>query len=49
MKPLAGYVYNFSINQVHQHKMKQNKQRLYRSDLEFKPVHYFFSSKDLIN
>ena len=29
LKPLAGYVYNFSKNLVHQYNMKWNKQRLY--------------------
>ena len=49
LKPLAGYVYNFSISQVHQYNMKQNKQRLYMSDLEFKPFHKFFSINDLVD
>ena len=42
MKPSAGFVYNFSISQVHQYNMKQNKQPLYMSDLEVKPIHKFF-------
>ena len=42
LKLLAGYVFNFSVNQLHQYNMKQNKQRLYMSDLEFKPIHKFF-------
>ena len=41
LKPLAGYVYNFPISQVHQYNMKQNKQQLCMSDLEFKPNHKF--------
>ena len=47
LKPLAGYVYNFSISQVHKYNMKQNKQRLYLSDLELKPFHKFFSIKEI--
>ena len=42
LKPPAGYVYNFSKSQFHQNNMKQNKQRLYMSGLEFKPIHKFF-------
>ena len=42
LKPLAGYVYNFSVTQLHQYNMKQNKQRLYLSDFELKPIHKFF-------
>ena len=49
LKPLAGYVYNFSISQVHQYNMKQNKQRLYITDLKFKPFHKFFSINDLVD
>ena len=41
-KFLAGYLYKFSISQVHQYDMKYNKQRLYMSDLESKPNHKFF-------
>ena len=42
MKPLSGNVYNFSIKQVHQYDNDQNKQHLFMSDLEFKPIHKFF-------
>ena len=42
LKPLAGYVYNFSISQVHQYNMNRNKQRLNISAHEFKPIHKFF-------
>ena len=42
LKPFARCVYNFSISQVHRYNMNQNKQRLYMSDLEFKPIHKFF-------
>ena len=28
LKPLAGYIYNFSIKQVHQYDREQNKQHL---------------------
>ena len=41
LKPLAGYVYNFSIKQVHRYDKNQNKQHLYMSDLEFRPIHKF--------
>ena len=42
LKPLAGYVYNCSIKQIHQYDKEQNKQCLYMSDLEFRPIHKFF-------
>ena len=42
LKPLSGNVYNFSIKQVHQYDKKQNKQQLFMSDFEFKPIHKFF-------
>ena len=42
LKPLARYIYNFSIKQVHQYDEEQNKQHLYISDLEFRPIHKFF-------
>ena len=42
LKPLAEYAHYFSLNQAHQYNMKQNKQRLYMSNLEFKPIHNFF-------
>ena len=42
LKPLSGNIYNFSIKQVHQFDKKQNKQQLYMSDFEFKPIHKFF-------
>ena len=42
LKPLSGKVYNFLIKQVHQYDKNQNKQHLYMSDLEFKPIHKFF-------
>ena len=45
LKPLAGYVYNFSIKQVHRYDKEQNKQHLYMSDLEFRPIHEFFRVK----
>ena len=37
LKPLSGNIYNFSIKQVHQYDKKQNKQKFYMSDFEFKP------------
>ena len=42
LKPLAGYIFKFSIKQVHQYDKEQNKQHLYMSDLEFRPIHKFF-------
>ena len=42
LKPLSGNIYNFSIKQVHQYDKNQNKQQLYMSDVEFKPIHKFF-------
>ena len=41
-KPLSGYIYEFPIKQVHQSDKSQNKQHLYVSDLEFRPIHKFF-------
>ena len=42
LKPLSGNIYNFSIKQVHQYDNSQNKQQLFISDFEFKPIHKFF-------
>ena len=42
LKPLSGNVSNFSIKQVHQYDKSQNKQQLFMSDFEFKPIHKFF-------
>ena len=42
LKPLSGNIYNFSIKQVHQYDKSQNKQQLFMSDIEFKPIHRFF-------
>ena len=42
LKPLSGNIYNFSIKPVHQYDKNQNKQQLYMSDFEFKPIHKFF-------
>ena len=42
LKPLTGFVYFFSIDQVHQYNAQQNKQHLYMTDLEFKPIPKFF-------
>ena len=41
LKPLAGYVYNFSNRKIDQNGKEQNIQHLYMSDLEFKPIHKF--------
>ena len=42
LKPLSGNTYNFSKKQVHQYDKIQNKQQLFMSDFEFKPIHKFF-------
>ena len=42
LKPLSGNMYNFSIKQVYQYNKNQNKQQLFMSDFEFKPIHKFF-------
>ena len=42
LKPLSGNKYNFSIKQVHQFNKSRNKQQLFMSDFEFKPIHKFF-------
>ena len=44
LKPLSGNIYNFSIKQVHQYNKSQNKQQLFLSDFEFKPIHKFFKN-----
>ena len=43
MKPLSGYVHNFSISQVHQSNIDQNNKRLYMPDSEFTSYRIFFS------
>ena len=43
MKPLSGNIYNFSIKKVHQYDKNQNKQQLFMSDFEFKPIQKFFN------
>ena len=42
LKPLSVTVYKFSIKQVHQYNTNQNKQQLFMSDFEFRPIHKFF-------
>ena len=42
LKPLSGNIYNFSIKQVHQYDKSKNKQQLFMSDFEFKPIDKFF-------
>ena len=42
LKPLSGTVYKFSIKQLHQYNTNQNKQQLFMSDFEFRPIHKFF-------
>ena len=42
LKPLSGNIYKFSVKQVHQYDKSQNKQQLFMSDFEFKPIHKFF-------
>ena len=42
LKQLSGNVYKISIEQVHQYDKNQNKQHLFMSYLEFRPIHKFF-------
>ena len=42
LKPLSGNLYNFSTKQAHQYDKSQNKQQLFMSDFEFKPIHEIF-------
>ena len=42
LKPISGNLYNFSIKQIHHYDKEQNKQHLFMSDLELKPIHKFF-------
>ena len=42
LKPLSGNIYNFSIKQVHRYNKNKNKQHLFISDFELKPLHKFF-------
>ena len=42
LKTLSGIIYNFSIKQVHQNNKSQNRQQLFMSDFEFRPIHKFF-------
>ena len=39
LKPPPGHVNGFSINHIHQYNIDQNKQKLFLSDREFKPIH----------
>ena len=42
LKPLSGNKCNFLIKQVHQYNKSQNKQQLFMSDFELKPIYKFF-------
>ena len=42
LNPLSGTVYKFSIKQVHQYNTNQNRQKLFMSDFEFRPIRKFF-------
>ena len=42
LKPISEYIYEFPIKQVHQHDKCQNRQHLYLSDFEFRPIHKLF-------
>ena len=42
LKPLSGYIYEFPIKQVYQYDKNQNRQNLYMSDFEFRPIDKFF-------
>ena len=48
LKPPSGYIYEFPIKEVHQYDKSENRQHLYMSDLEFRPIHKFFWSNNLI-
>ena len=41
LKQLSGNIYNFSITQVHQYDKSQNREKLFMSDFEFKPIQNF--------
>ena len=45
LKPLSGYIHEFTNKQVHQYDKNQNRQHLYMSDLEFRPIHKVFRVK----
>ena len=42
LKPLSGTIYIFSIKQVHQYNKSQNRQQLFMSEFELRPIHKFF-------
>ena len=42
LKPLSSYSYEFPIQQVHQYDKNQNRQQLFMSDFELRPIHKFF-------
>ena len=42
LKRLSGNVNKFSLKQVHQYDKSQNKQQLFMSDFELKPIQNFF-------
>ena len=42
LKSLSGYTYEFPIEQDHQYDKNQNRQHLFMSDFEFRPIHKFF-------
>ena len=42
LKPFSGYIYEFPIQQDHQYDKSQNRQHLYMSYLEFRPIHNLF-------
>ena len=41
LKPLSAYIYEFPIKQIHQYDKNQNRQQLFMSDFEFRPIHKF--------
>ena len=41
LEPVSGYIYEFPLKEF-QYDKKQNRQHLYMSDLEFRPIHKFF-------
>ena len=45
LKPLSGYNYEFPIKRVHRYDENQNRQHLYMSDLEIRPIHKIFRKR----
>ena len=41
LKLFSGNIYEFPIKQVNQYDKNQNRQHLFMSDFEFRPIHNF--------